>query len=757
VALGGCGSQGGQGDDHKHTGGQGSTAQYKEAGPIQATTTIGMITDIVREVGGERVQVQGMMGRASTPISTRRRRATSEDGRGRHPLLQRLHLEGKMGDVLERMGQKKPVVAVAEAIDEKKLLRPAAFQGNPDPHVWFDVSMWMSAVESVRDALSKFDPPHKAEYEKRAAAYLSKLKELHAYAKTQLATVPKAGRVLVTAHDAFGYFGRAYDVEVEGLQGISTASEYSVKDVQRLVKMLSERKIKAVFVESSVPRARSRPWCRAAARAVTRSRSAASCSPMRWAKQARPKALTSAWCATTLTSSPARSSRGASTCKYLSCRTLCKHPTSRPRSNSRPRPSPSQRLCPHNLKKSPRSKSTISPSLTTASRCCGTSTSACPRATGCDHWPQRSRKEHLAQVGDGPAADCLGLGQDHGKPWHEQRQLIGYVPQRESVDWDFPTDALDVVMMGAYGRLGWLKRPGKAEREAAMHCLDQVGMASFATRQISQLSGGQQQRVFLARALAQQAQIYFMDEPFAGVDAATESAIVALLQDLKASGKTVIVVHHDLETVREYFDWVVLLNMRLLASGPVETTFTRENLQKTYGGKLTVLSAVADAVRLDGERLERLRRGRKYLHPDNSSWKARRFGTSGSGSRDARDGLERPHAALGGDGVRFCSGWPPPCWAAFAFLRGRSLMGDALAHAALARRLRGVWAGRVGARARDLSMSAPRTCGSCCSGASLSGMLAAWCISFIARHSRIKRTRRRRSCSACSSDGGILC
>ncbi|HEX8550324.1 MAG TPA: metal ABC transporter ATP-binding protein [Abditibacteriaceae bacterium] len=183
-----------------------------------------------------------------------------------------------------------------------------------------------------------------------------------------------------------------------------------------------------------------------------------------------------------------------------------------------------------------------------------------------------------------------------GKPFAQQRKLIGYVPQRESVDWDFPTDALDVVTMGTYGSLGFWKRPGKAQRELAMNCLAQVGMADYATRQISQLSGGQQQRVFLARALAQEAQIYFMDEPFAGVDAATESAIIALLQELKNNGKTVLVVHHDLETVKDYFDHVLLLNMRIVASGETETTFTRENLQKTYGGKLTVLSDVADAV-----------------------------------------------------------------------------------------------------------------------------------------------------------------
>ena len=157
------------------------------------------------------------------------------------------------------------------------------------------------------------------------------------------------------------------------------------------------------------------------------------------------------------------------------------------------------------------------------------------------------------------------------------------------MDWDFPTSVLDVVMMGCYGALGWLRRPGKREREAAMAALEQVGMEDFAERQISQLSGGQQQRVFLARALVQDARLYLMDEPFQGVDAKTERAIVTVLQRLRAAGKTVVVVHHDLETVPEYFDQVLLLNVRRIASGPVEEVFTEENLRLTYGGRVPFL------------------------------------------------------------------------------------------------------------------------------------------------------------------------
>ena len=177
----------------------------------------------------------------------------------------------------------------------------------------------------------------------------------------------------------------------------------------------------------------------------------------------------------------------------------------------------------------------------------------------------------------------------YGKPYAQQRDLVGYVPQRGSVDWDFPTTVLDVVMMGRYGSLGWLRRPGSRERGLALGSLERVGMADFADRQISQLSGGQQQRVFLARALVQDAQIYFMDEPFQGVDATTERAIVLLLQELRRQDKTVIVVHHDLQTVPEYFDWVTLLNVRRIASGPVEQVFTEENLRLTYGGRVAFL------------------------------------------------------------------------------------------------------------------------------------------------------------------------
>ena len=188
-----------------------------------------------------------------------------------------------------------------------------------------------------------------------------------------------------------------------------------------------------------------------------------------------------------------------------------------------------------------------------------------------------------------------------GKPYRKSRSRVGYVPQRESVDWDFPVNVLDVVTMGRYGRIGWCRPVTHRQRNIAHTALERVGISELADRQISQLSGGQQQRTFLARALAQEADLYLLDEPFAAVDASTEKAIVGLLQDLRSAGKTALVVHHNLQTVAEYFDYVVLMNMRVVAFGPTKEVFTEENLRKTYGGKLTLLSESTEAMMRSGQ------------------------------------------------------------------------------------------------------------------------------------------------------------
>lgn len=203
--------------------------------------------------------------------------------------------------------------------------------------------------------------------------------------------------------------------------------------------------------------------------------------------------------------------------------------------------------------------------------------------------PNGAGKSTLIKTILGLVRPAAGHVYIHGRPYSELRRRVGYVPQRSSVDWDFPTTALDVVTMGLYGRLGWIRRPRKEHLELARAALASVAMDGFADRQISQLSGGQQQRVFLARALVQEADVYFLDEPLAGVDAVTERAIIDILRELRARGKTVIAVHHDLQTVRSYFDWLLVLNVRTIAQGPVSEVYTAGNLRAAYGGQVALL------------------------------------------------------------------------------------------------------------------------------------------------------------------------
>ena len=211
--------------------------------------------------------------------------------------------------------------------------------------------------------------------------------------------------------------------------------------------------------------------------------------------------------------------------------------------------------------------------------------------------PNGSGKTTLLKAIMGLVPTSSGYVKIFGKDLADVRQQISYVPQRESVDWDFPASVMDIVLMGRYKKSNLMRRISKEDREIAVEALEKVNMLEFSNRQISQLSGGQQQRVFIARSLAQGGDLYIMDEPFVGVDAATEEAILRLLADMKKEGKTVVVVHHDLQTAKDYFDWIVLLNTRMVAVGPKDEIFKEELLQEAYGGKLNVLSKVGDLMK----------------------------------------------------------------------------------------------------------------------------------------------------------------
>lgn len=225
----------------------------RRVGPLVVTTTTGMIADATRNVGGGHVEVTALMGPGVDPHLYKATQGDLEKLSEADLILYNgLHLEGKMADVLVKMARTVNTVQVTESIPENLLRQPAEFGGQYDPHVWFDVSLWIRVVERIRDALSEADPVHRADYERNAAEYLVKLRDLDGYARERIASIPKQSRVLITAHDAFGYFGEAYDIEVMGLQGISTSAEYGAQDLARLVDVIVDRRIKAVFIETSI-------------------------------------------------------------------------------------------------------------------------------------------------------------------------------------------------------------------------------------------------------------------------------------------------------------------------------------------------------------------------------------------------------------------------------------------------------------------------------------------------------------------------
>jgi manganese/zinc/iron transport system ATP- binding protein len=467
-------------------------ARYEGSGPINVVCTTGMVADIVRNVGGDHVEVTQLMGEGVDPHMFKPQPGDVSQLAGADAVFYSgLHLEGHLADVFERMQAKKPTFAVTELIEPDQLIQGE--EGVADPHVWFDVSLWSKGAELVADALSTFDPPHAKSYADRSKEYRAKLAELDSYCRTRFSEIPKTQRVLVTAHDAFHYMARAYGLEVRAIPR------------RRTMGMLVRGK----------PR-------------TTRQAAADSTGE-------NPRAI----------------------------------------------------LDVHDVTVAYHRKPVIWDVDLTIHK---------PRLVGIVG-PNGAGKSTLIKAILGLIPMVSGRVSVFGRPINRQRRLVGYVPQRESVDWEFPVNALDAVLMGTYGSLGWLRRPGRKQRRWAYECLDRVGLADFARRQIGQLSGGQQQRVFLARALAQDAQLYFMDEPMAGVDAATEQVIFGLLRELNEQGRTVVAVHHDLRTVQQYFDDVVLLNMRLVASGSVAETFTQENLRKTYGSRLGILDEAGEAMR----------------------------------------------------------------------------------------------------------------------------------------------------------------
>ena len=499
-----------------------------------------------------------------------------------------LTFEGWLDELIANSGTKADVVTITKGIP---VIASDQYHNATDPHAWMSARNGLQYIENVHDALVRLDPENADVYAFNYRLYKQQLEDLDQWIRTEIEKIPLAKRVLITSHDAFRYFGKQYGVRVEAALGTSTDAEVQTSDIVKLSNTIRETGVPAIFVESSVnpklleqiardnkigiggklysdslgdkdsPAGSYIGMLRHNTETIVKALSAAV--PETHTEAASLNKSSSIWLWTTLV---ALLVGGFA---FVAFRLGKK----RPLANG----APTIRV--EGLSVSYERKRVLSNIYLNMDG---------GKIYGVIG-PNGAGKSTLFKSILGLIEPTAGNITIKGLPVKDGMTAIAYVPQKNDVDWTFPATVLDLTLMGRYPHKTLLQRLSRKDKELAIAALAQLGIEHLKDRQIGELSGGQQQRVFLARALCQEADIFLLDEPFVGVDVTTEEKIIHILKGLAAEGKTLVVVHHDLSSVPEYFDEVILLNQRLIAAGPTETTFVKENIAQAYGAQLPVL------------------------------------------------------------------------------------------------------------------------------------------------------------------------
>lgn len=493
-------------------------------------------------------------------------------------------LEGWLNKLIDNAGGTRLVVEVCKGsvpISNDK------FHHAPDPHAWMDPVQGKIYAENIYKTLAQAVPEYADEFKSNYTAYAAKLDELDAYIRTQLNRIPAEHRVLVTSHDAFRYFSRRYGIEVEAALGTSTDAEVQVGDMQHLIDVINEKKIPAIFIESTI----------------------------------NPKLLEQIAAdnhvkigGKLFSDSLGDSTTGAST--YLDMlryntdtlvNALVNSVAEKPQENSLTAlfitviglfivgfgwlyaKIVSGKRTIKNWQNFSIDVENISVSYYKKTVLSNINLSLSSGKLYGLLGPNGAGKSTFFKSILGLVKADSGRILINGSPIDEVRDKIAYIPQKEEIDWTFPATVIDIVLTGRLPMKGVFETYNASDKQMATEALEKLGMAEFSDRQIKDLSGGQQQRVFIARALCQQAEILMFDEPFVGVDITTEEKIVQIIKNLVLDNKTVLIIHHDLSKVKDYFDYVIMINQRLIACGKTEEVFIPENITLTYGGRLTIL------------------------------------------------------------------------------------------------------------------------------------------------------------------------
>lgn len=550
---------------------------------VVATTTF--IADIARNVAGDAVRVESLLPVGSDPHlyepvpGDARKIAQAEV-----VLMNGLTLEGWLQELIDNAGTEADVVVATRGIET---ISDPAHHNATDPHAWMSAMNGITYARNITAALSSRYPEHAQLFASNLERYTKQLEEADVYIKAQIQRIKPEHRILVTSHDAFRYYGNRYGIQLESVLGTTTDAEVQIKDIDNLMKVIEDNKLPAIFVESTI-------------------------NPKLLEQIARDKEIVIGGQLYADALGPEGS--GAET--YVD---MIRHNTD---------------VIVSGLTAVDRHVDTaddftsfllivlasfgvafviVARKLKLRSKDGLTWTDykldVTGVATSYDHktvlsnvflrlepghvygliGPNGSGKSTLLKSILGLVPIDSGNVSIHGEPIENVRKYIGYVPQKEEIDWQFPATVMDVVMMGRYPHKQVFERINERDRRIALDMMKQLEIEDLRDKQISELSGGQQQRVFLARALAQEAEIYFLDEPFVGVDITTEEKIIQIIKKIAAEGKLVVIIHHDLAKVREYFDRLIMINRRIIAAGPTEEVLTPENIRNTYSGVLPLL------------------------------------------------------------------------------------------------------------------------------------------------------------------------
>ncbi|PCH69523.1 MAG: hypothetical protein COC01_01330 [Bacteroidetes bacterium] len=551
---------------------------------VLATTTF--IADIAENIAGDNLEIVCLMPIGGDPHIYDPTPGDAQKVVESDLVLKNgLFLEGWLNELIENAGGSRPIIEVSERIEQ---IASVVYHGSPDPHAWMSPINGIIYAQNITNALIQIDAQHAESYNKNFLSYKAKLTQLHEYIQISINKIPVQKRVLITSHDAFSYYGQQYGLRVESAMGTSTDAEVQISDINNLIEVIISSGVNAIFVESTI-------------------------NPKMMEQVATDRDIVVG--GKLFADSLGDELSGAST--YLDMlkqntdvivRALTNVPTTYAHNKESFFPLlltvlilfTGSFLWVMNKIKSNNETDLDWESFQVNIK--GLTTSYGRKTVLSNIYLKLDSGKLYGLIGPNGAGKStlikaiLGLiPTDSGSisinntEIDNVRKHIAYIPQKEEVDWDFPATVKDVVLMGRYPHKNRMQNLTSKDYNLSYEMIKKVGMEDYVDRQIGDLSGGQQQRIFIARALCQEAEIYFFDEPFVGVDILTEEKIIQIIKDLTLKGKTIVVIHHDLAKVKEYFDNLIMINQRLVAYGKTDQIFTDENIRKTYGGKLTLL------------------------------------------------------------------------------------------------------------------------------------------------------------------------